>query len=104
MSAGYRIHGIELSCKHCGSKGFTRLEARIGNRDKDLYDSILGLPDERTAEAFTCTSCGFVHWFACTLPAEELPDEVSCLECGTAIPSEAASCTACGWTWSSKSP
>jgi ribosomal protein L37E len=104
MSSGYRIHGIELSCKHCGSKSFTVLEARIGNRNKDLIDSTFGLPDERSAEAFTCTSCGFVHWFALARPVEELPDEVACLECGTVIPSEAAACPGCGWSWSSKRP
>lgn len=104
MSSGYRIHGIELSCKHCGSKSFTRLGARIGNRDKDVYDSILGLPDERTAVAYTCSGCGFVHWFASAGPAEELPDEVHCLECAAVIPGEAASCPACGWSWSQGSP
>jgi hypothetical protein len=104
MSASYRIHGIELSCHHCGSKDFTKLDARIGTVDKNLIDSFFGLSDQRSAEVFTCTSCGSVQWFVVTEPVETLPDEISCLECGKAVPCESTACPGCGWSWSLTRP
>lgn len=98
MSASYRIHGILLACKHCGSGAFERLHAE-DDSGRRPGSSPIELSDGRDTVVFACSSCGFLHWFAESDDMEEVPADTPCLECGATIPGTESACPACGWSW-----
>jgi hypothetical protein len=75
----------------------------------------------KSADVFICSRCGFLHWFASSLPSEmpastlssetsekgivpeKDPDDLSepseCISCGKMIPRGIDHCPSCGWTY-----
>ncbi len=107
-----------LICKHCGFEQFYSAQYNPSTASQNFP----GLDwMNKSAEVFICSRCGFLHWFATTLPEEvqvsPLPQDVSkepvvpekdsynlmdtteCLSCGKEIPKGRDQCLFCGWSY-----
>lgn len=108
----FTVHGIPLVCKHCGNGEFAHRRAQLNAPFFSFFD-LFWLP--ATADVYTCTRCGFLHWFISQASEEPLPGEtafeseppeskppstaIQCLACGATIPADANTCPKCGWSY-----
>jgi hypothetical protein len=112
------INDAMLVCNQCECDQF--YSSKFNPRKDGL--NLLGLDGiSNSIDVFICSKCGFIHWFASTLPSEipissnpletseeivvpeKDPDNLSgpseCMSCGKLIPNGYDHCPSCGWTY-----
>lgn len=107
--------GVELECKHCGSRRFAHRKGQLNTAVLSFFDLDWLNP---SADVYVCKDCGFLHWFFATSywggdsmddaplhPVKAPPDDTSgpteCLPCRKPIPAGTDACPTCGWSYRS---
>jgi hypothetical protein len=114
------INDAMLVCNQCE---YDQFYSSKYNPSKDALN-FLGLDGMCTSvDVFICSRCGFIHWFASTLPtetekpvssipsekheesvipekdSEDLSEPSECMSCGKEIPKGRDQCLFCGWSY-----
>ena len=91
------VRGKLLRCPHCDGGKFHFRRAPI----KPTILSILDLDwENRGADVYVCATCGRLDWFLGGFGGDDqLIRETDYLACDAVIPSGAAECPACGWSY-----
>ena len=99
------VKGRRLRCQHCGGQQFLHKTATL---DRPILGGLVRLEGYWGHEAaiYVCSCCGFAHFFMPVPEADHhfaeaapVEKEEACLSCGKPIPSDAAKCPSCGWSW-----